>query len=278
MTDDVLPTAVREDLAEPTLPDESLTIDAAEICDLVARFRAVRNAKRGSYIADAADLPADPVRVATALAIASSEAVDENGKHLNEDLVDLQAFVTDPPAVDRPLPDPQPPAESPVSASPPFLLLDAIRWRQAMAIAAIRGDPNALGNHNAIRGRWTAIGDARTALDLVAKYRESQVGGMIAMVAWLIALPIGAAVALLSGAARPSVVGFAAVAACWFASPWAGAALGRLTLRVARSTWMREHLRVSGITEVAAVVLLLGIVPFVVAIVVMTLATRLSLP
>ena len=68
---------------------------------------------------------------------------------------------------------------------------------------------------------------------------------MVAMLAWIVALPIGAVVALLSGAARPSVVGFAGVVACWFASPWAGAALGRLTLRVSRSAWMRAHPRVS---------------------------------
>ena len=111
MTDDVLPPAVREDLAEPTLPDERLTIDAAEFAMSSRASRAVRNAKRGSLIADAVDLPADPVRVAWPSVFACpAQAVDDDGKHLNEDFVDLQAFVADPPAVGHPLPDPRPPA------------------------------------------------------------------------------------------------------------------------------------------------------------------------
>ena len=262
------------DLARPVGPDPDLEIPADEVRALIARFRSARNARRGDLIADVRDLPDDPVRVATALSIAAAEAPPDEGRLLNEDFVDLQAFVPDPPRIPGTLPDPGAPPGSPSAISAGYQVLDRIRWRQAAAIAAVRGNSQFLGEHNAIRTQWTRIGDARSALDLAADYRERQAGGFAALSAWVVALPIGAVLSIVAGVARPSVLGVAGLVGCWFLAPVAGAALGWFTLRVERA--LSGHTRLAAAIAMTAMIAVLAVVPFLLGAGVMILATTLD--
>jgi hypothetical protein len=261
--------AVRDDterrMAEATLPDPSVDMPEAEAGELLGSFRRTRDAHRGRYAAPVRELPADGVRVATAIAILSRTAGPEELRRQLEDLVDLQAFVPDPPDFLRPTPSPDP-------------LLESIRWRQAALMAFAMNHASVIGDHNAIRDRWTAIGDARAAIDLVNKYRETQAGGFAAITAWLIGAPIGFGLAVITGNARPSIAAIVGLGIGWFAAPFLGAAVGLFESRVERSAFRRSHPTLAGRLELVVGFGAIALVPVVVGVAVTILAARLGLP
>ena len=65
---------------------------------LVDDFRRVRDRHRDRFVAPADELPADPARIATAYLNLAGALPVELRRHQLEDLVDLQAFVEEPPA------------------------------------------------------------------------------------------------------------------------------------------------------------------------------------
>lgn len=262
-------------LRQATLPDGSVRVGAAEARALVASFRRVRDTQRGRYAASIAELPADTIRIANAIAVIGEEVTPEERRHLLEDLVDLQAFVPDAPASLRPPPS-SPGSEPAAATADP--LLESIRWRQAALMAYAMGHASVVGDHNAIRDRWTAIGDARSAIDLVNKYRESQAGGFAAITAWLIGAPIGFGLAVITGTARPSIVAIVALAIGWLASPYLGAGVGLFEAKVERSAIRRSHPSLVGRLEVVVGLGVIALVPVIAGIVVTILATRLGLP
>jgi len=252
-------------MAQATLPDPTVDMPEAEARELLASFRRTRDAYRGRFAAPVSELPADGVRVATAIAILARTASPEERRHQLEDLVDLQAFVPDPPDVLRPTPTPDP-------------LLESIRWRQAALMAYAMNHVSAMGDHNAIRDRWTAIGDARAAIDLVNQYRETQAGGFAALAAWFIAAPIGLGLAVITGLARPSIAAIVGIAIGWFGAPFLGAAVGRFEARMERSALRRSRPMLAGRLEVLIGFGAIALVPVIFGVVVAVLAARLGLP
>src|SRR4029079_865659 len=81
----------------PALPDDSGSMDPVEAQELVDAFRRVRDRHRGRYVAPARELPASPDRIATAYFTLAGTSLMEIRRQQLEDLVDLQAFVDDPP-------------------------------------------------------------------------------------------------------------------------------------------------------------------------------------
>ncbi|HXI80227.1 MAG TPA: hypothetical protein VNM34_05340 [Verrucomicrobiae bacterium] len=262
-------------LQESTLPDSDLAVDAAEARELVTSFRRIRDTQRGRFVADVRDLPAEPVRVATAIASLGETATSDERRHLLEDLVDLQSFVVDAPASLNPPPGPSAPTAPAAAANP---LLEQIRWKQAALMAYAMGHVSVLGDHNAIRGRWTPIGDARAAINLVNDYRESQAAGFGALSAWPIGALIGFGLAIVSGNARPAVVALVVLGVGWFAAAYLGAAVGLIEARIERSSLRRTHPRLAGGLELVIGLGVIGIVPLVAGVAVTILATRLGLP
>jgi hypothetical protein len=258
----------------PVLPEADAAIDPSEAQQLVEAFRRVRDRYRGRYVAPVDELPDRPDRIASAYFTLAGASSMEIRRHQLEDLVDLQAFVDDPPAVLAP---PRVSSEKGVT-SPADPLIEAIRWRQAGIIAWAMNHPSTLGDHTAIRSRWTAIGEARAAIDLVNRYREEQTLGLGATALWLVAAPAGYVIAILLGLARPTIVALVILAIGWFASPAVGAAAGWFEWRVLRSTWMRTHPAVSEPLEVAVGFGLIAGVPFVAGIVVATIVSNLGWP
>jgi hypothetical protein len=114
------------------------------------------------------------------------------------------------------------------------------------------GHPSVLGDHNAIGGRWTPIGDARAAIDLVNAYREQQSVGIGAFAIYPIAALAGFGVASLVGAGRPSIVGLVALGLGWMAAPVIGSKAGALEAWVIRQPW-RRSLRARAIELVTGV-------------------------
>jgi len=259
-------------LADVTLPDEALTIDATEAAELAAGFRRVRDAHRGRYAASLRELPGEPARIATALAMSAEKATPEERRHLLEDLFDLQAFVEDDAAGALPVAAVAPAAPD----SDANRLLERIRWRQATLTAALMGHPSVLGDHNAIRDRWTTIGDARAAINLVNDYREKQTAGIGALSVYIVAAPIGLGLAWLTGLGRPSLVGIAGLVAGWFVAPFVGAAAGSIEAWIMRQPWRGS--RIASAIEVVAGVGALIVVPVVWGFVVGVLGLRLGLP
>ena len=278
-TADEIVAAVREDtqrhLEQATLPDGTVAVDAAEAHELVASFRRVRDTQRGRYAAPITELPADALRIANAIAVIGEEVTPEERRHLLEDLVDLQAFVADPPASLRP-PPPSTGSEPATATADP--LLESIRWRQAALIAYAMGHASVMGDHTAIRDRWTAIGDARSAIDLVNKYRETQAGGFAALAAWPIGALIGFGLAVVSGQARPSIVALGALGVGWLAAPYLGVAVGRLEARLMRSAISRSHPVLIDRLELVVGFGAIALVPVIVGIAVTIVASRLGLP
>ena len=254
-------------------PDPNLTIPAAEAMALLEEFRRLRDVHRGRFAASVADLPADPVRVATAIAGLASAASAAERRLLLEDLVDLQAFVADPPAgappADLPLGQPLP------DGAEPF---DAIRWRQAALIAQSQAHTSVLGDHNALRGHWIAIGDARAALKLVSRYREQQTAGFGAIAGWLVGAPVGAGAAILLGIGRPSIVAFAVLVLGWFGSPLVGVVAGRFEDLLQQSTLVLRAPRFVGAVELVVGFGLIAGLPVVCGVLAIEFATRLHLP
>jgi hypothetical protein len=241
------------------LPDADLQIEPGERHALVIEFQRVRDAHRGRFVADLRDLPGDPVRVATALARAAEEAAPADRRHLLEDLVDLQAFIADPPPVVLPA--------APGTASDPAVdeLLERIRWRQATVTSILMGHPSILGDHNAIRGRWTPIGDARAAIDLVNAYRERQSLGIGAMAIYPVAAFVGFVAASVLAHGRPSIVGLAVLGLGWLLAPWLGTKAGAVEAWVQRHPWRGAPLAiavelVTGIGTVFALPFIFGVV------------------
>lgn len=266
----------RRRVAEATMPDGALTLDPAEVRSMAVDFRRVRDIHRGRFAAPMSELPGDPVRVATALGISGEGATPEERRHWLEDLVDLQAFVEDSAAGNTALSAIRPPQAN--AATEPLVeeLLERIRWRQSASIAALMGHPSVTGDHNAIRGRWTAIGDARAAIDLVNDYRETQVGGFGALSIYPVVALVGFGVTVVTGNARPSLAGLAVLGVGWLATPYVGGAFGAFEARILRSS-----LRTSRLASVLEVVVGFGAlvgVPFIYAIVVAMAATKLGLP
>jgi len=270
--------AVEEDtqrhLEQATLPDGTVTVDAAEARELVASFRRVRDTQRGRYAASITELPADALRIANAIAVIGEGVTPDERRHLLEDLVDLQAFVPDAPASLRPPPSST--GSEPAATADP--LLESIRWRQAALMAYAMGHASVVGDHNAIRDRWTAIGDARSAIDLVNKYRESQAGGFAALTAWLIGAPIGFGLAVIAGTARPSIAAIIALGIGWLGAPYLGAGVGLFEAKVEGSAIRRSHPTLVGRLEVVVGLGVVALVPVIAGIVVTVLATRLGLP
>ena len=254
---------------DATLPDESLTIGTAEARDLVRAFRRIRDAHRGQFAAPVGELPDDPARIATAIVV-TLEATPTDSRHLLEDLVDLQSFVDDPP------PGLRPPAEAvgPDEVADP--LLERIRWRQATLIAFELGHPSVIGDHNAIRERWTAIGDARAAIDLVNRYREQQATGIGAMLAYPVSALVGCAAAIVTGTARPSLVGIGILGVGWLAAPYVGAAAGLLAAWIGRTRWRRSP--VATIAEVVVGGGAIFLVPAIFGAIVAVVTSRLGAP
>ena len=252
-------------MAQATLPDPTVDMPEAEARELLESFRRTRNSYRGQFAAPARELPADGVRVASAIAILARSASPEERRHQLEDLVDLQAFVPDAPELLRPTPTPDP-------------LLESIRWRQAALMAYAMNHVSVIGDHNAIRDRWTAIGDARAAIDLVNQYRETQAGGFAALAAWFIAAPVGIGLAVITGIARPSIVAIVGIGIGWFGAPLLGAAVGRFEARVERSAFRRAHPRIAGPLELLIGFGAIALVPVIFGVVVTVLVARLGLP
>ena len=261
-------------LRRPIVGEADAVMDPAEARDLVDEFRRVRDRHRGRFVAPAAELLADSVRIATAYLNLAGAATLELRRHQLEDLVDLQSFVDDPPA------DLAPPRGSsePGVTSPADPLIEAIRWRQAGVIAWANSHPSDLGAHNAIRGRWTAIGDARAAIDLVNRYREEQTLGTGATALWLVAAPAGYLIAILLGLAGPTIVALVLLAIGWLLSPFLGTVAGSFEWRVQRSAWMRTHPAISGPLEWGVGFGLIAGVPFVVGVVVAMVVSNLGWP
>ena len=209
-------------LRRPIVGEADAVMDPAEARELVDEFRRVRERHRGQFVAPAVELPADPVRVASAYLSLAGAAILELRRHQLEDLVDLQSFVDDPPA------DLAPPRGSsePGVTSLADPLIEAIRWRQAGVIAWAMGHDSDVAAHNAIRGRWTAIGDAGPAIDLVNRYRDEQTLGLGATALWLVAAPAGYLIAILLGLARPTIVALVLLAVGWLLSPFLGTVAG----------------------------------------------------
>jgi hypothetical protein len=263
-----------ERIRQAVLPDLALAIEPASVAILVADYRRVRNAHLGEYVAPRSELSDDPIRIATAIREAAADADPDERDRLLEDLVDLQAFVEDPPAGLRPPPAPAG-SKEPLSGD---RVLESVRWRQAATIAALLGHPTVIGDHNAIRVRWTAIGDAGAALRLVMDYREQQAGGLGAMVVYPVAALAGFGVAVVMGLGRPSIVALAVLGLAWFGSPAIGVAVGAIESRLQQSDFRR---RLPG--PVGAVELVLGIggiviLPFLFGLVVTGVAKQLELP
>jgi hypothetical protein len=256
--------------ADATLPDAGLEIDEAEWRALVADFRAVRDGHRGRFAADARDLPADPVRVATALAKAAEAAPPADRRGFLEDLVDLQAFVPDPPAALAPA--------APGAGSDPEAdeLLERIRWRQAVVTTVMLGHASILGDHNAIGARWTPIGDARSAIDLVNDYREEQTAAFGAMAFYPVAALIGFGVAIVTGLGRPSIVGLVALGLGWIAAAWIGIRAGAFEAWVVRQPWRGS--RLASVLEVTVGLGALFVLPFVYGALVAIVGLRLGPP
>lgn len=251
----------RAKVADATLPDGTMTMERAERVELATAFRRIRDAHRGRFAAPAGELPADPVRVATAIGLSAENATPEERRRLLEDLVDLQAFVADDAAGNVPLAAVAPAAPGAASDPDADLLLERIRWRQATLTAALLGHPSVLGDHNAIRGRWTPIGDARAAIDLVNDYREKQTAGIGAMASYVVAAPVGMGLAWLTGLGRPTGIGIGLLAAGWFASPYVGTAAGALEAWVLRRPWRGSAL--ANAIEIVAGVGALIVVPVI---------------
>jgi hypothetical protein len=268
-TNDDLLAAVELDnqrhMEQATLPDGTVVVDETEARQLVASFRRVRDTQRGRYAASVSELPSDALRVANALGVLGQAATPEERRHLLEDLVDLQAFVPDPPASLRPTPTPDP-------------LLESIRWRQAALMAYAMGHASVMGDHTAIRDRWTAIGDARAAINLVNLYRETQAGGFAALTAWPIGALVGFGLAIITGSARPSIAALVVLGIGWLAAPYLGAAVGMFEVRVERSAIRRSHPTLIDRLELVVGLGAIALAPAVVGIVVTILATRLGVP
>ncbi|HEY7968541.1 MAG TPA: hypothetical protein VID95_01020 [Candidatus Limnocylindrales bacterium] len=261
-------------LRRPIVGEADAVMDPAEARELVDGFRRVRERYRGRYVAPADELLADPARIATAYLNLAGAATLELRRHQLEDLVDLQSFVEDPPA------DLAPPRGSsePGVTSPADPLIEAIRWRQAGVIAWAMNNPSDVGAHNAIRGRWTAIGDARAAIDLVNRYREEQTLGLGATALWLVAAPAGYLIAILLGLARPTIVALVLLAIGWLVSPYLGTVAGSIEWRVQRSAWMRSHPAIADPLERGVGFGLIAGVPFVAGIIVATVVSNLGWP
>ena len=144
-------------------------------------------------------------------------------QRLAEDLVDLQAFVD---LLGQAAPLPPGPGQAP---SP---ILELVRWRQAAAIAFIREDPSVLGEKVAQGGRWTAIGEARAALNRARSYRESQVAEFSGLLVWIVAAPAGAIAASLFGLGEFSLVTAVVLFVGWWVSPLLGGLAERLESRL----------------------------------------------
>ena len=253
-----------------TLPDPSLTLDAAEARDLLRAFRRIRDAHSGQYAAPVTELPDDPVRVATAIVAGLDAATSEERRHLLEDLVDLQAFVDDPPVGLRPPAD----GTGPNAVTDP--LLERIRWRQATLTAFELGHPSVIGDHNAIRDRWTPIGDARAAINLINTDREQQAAGIGAMLTYPVAALIGDGAAVLIGNARPSLVGIGILGLGWLAAPFVGAGAGHFEAWLGRSRWRRS--RVTPMVELAVGGIAIFVAPAIFGAVVAVVVSRLGGP
>lgn len=252
------------------LPDAALHLEEAEWRALVSDFRRVRDARRGRYAADVRELPADPIRIATALGNAAEAEEPEHRRALLEDLVDLQAFVPDPPVVVAP---PVPGgASDPVSDE----LLDRIRWRQAVVTAVLLGHASILGDHLAIRERWTPIGDARAAIDLVNDYREKQAVAIGSTAIYPISALVGFIGASLVGLGRPSIVGVLALGIGWPLAVRVGGAAGSFEAWLIRQTW-RATRRASFLSLAAGLGSIL-VLPAVWGVLVAIAGARLALP
>ena len=261
-------------LRRATYPDRRLKVGGSEAGELVEAFRRVRDARRGRFVASVAELPAKPVRVATAIDVAAATASDRERRRLMEDLVDLQSFVDDAPS------SPVEPSMTTAAASgePGPALLESIRWRQAATIAWAMDHASVVGDHNAIRERWTAIGDARAAINLAVEYREAQAGGFLALVLWVIAAPVGALAAMLVGGARWSVIATALLVGGWFGASWLGAAVGTIGARLGRLPLRARWPGLVSAVSLVANAIGLIVVPAALGFLAFVLATRLGLP
>jgi len=261
-------------LRRPILGEADAVMDPAEARDLVDEFRRVRDRHRDGFVAPSAELFTDPARIATAYLNLAGAATLDLRRHQLEDLVDLQSFVDDPPA------DLAPPRGSsePGVTSPADPLIEAIRWRQAGVIAWAMGHPSEVAAHNAIRGRWTAIGDARAAIDLVNHYRDEQTLGLGATALWLVAAPAGYLIAILLGLAGPTIVALVLLAIGWLLSPSLGSVAGAIEWRIQRSGWMRRHPAISEPLERGLGFGLIAGVPFVAGVLVAMVVSNLCWP
>jgi hypothetical protein len=201
-------------LALAALPARGVRFRKGEAADLVAEYRRTRDAYRGRYAAAVEDLPAAAERIATAIMRVADRTDDpDEERKLAEDLVDLQAFV-DLGGQPAPLP--------PARGQSPSRILELVRWRQAAAMHFIRGDASVVGNKVAQKGKWTAIGDARAALDRGRSHRDTQAAGFLAMFTWPVAGPLGALLGEAYGLGTVTTAVWGAVIATWFLSPWLG--------------------------------------------------------
>jgi hypothetical protein len=144
-------------------------------------------------------------------------------------------------------------------------------------IAWAMGHPS-VGAHNAIRGRWTAIGDGRAAIDLVNRYRDEQTLGLGATALWLVAAPAGYLIAILLGLAGPTVVALVLLAMGWLLSPYLGSVAGAIEWRVQRSAWMRNHPAISEPLERGVGFGLIAGVPFVAGVIAAMVVSNLGWP
>lgn len=260
-------------LKRATLPDRRLKVGAAEASELVAAFRRVRDGHRGRYVAPTADLPAKPTRVATAIDVAAATAPDAERRRLMEDLVDLQSFIDDPPSSLAP-----PPAGlAPDPGDPSLALLESLRWRQAGTIASAMGHATVTGDHMAMRRRWTAIGDARAAINLAVEYREAQAGGLFGLLLWVVAAPVGGLAALVFGGARFSLVAAGLLVAGWFGASWLGATVGAIGARLSRIPLRARWPGLVGAFSFAVTAAGLILIPAAIGFLAFVLATRLGL-
>jgi hypothetical protein len=138
------------------------------------------------------------------------------------------------------------------------------------------GHPSILGDHNAIGGRWTPIGDARAAIDLINVYREQQSVGIGATAIYPVAALVGFGVASLIGLGRPSIVGLVALGLGWLAAPLIGARAGAFEAWVTRQPW-RES-RLAAVMEIGVGLGSILALPFLFGIVAAIAGLRLGLP
>ncbi len=268
------------------MPDpDSEILAPAEARQLVRAFEAARERARGRHAAPASWLPASGTRVATASWMAHCQAEEDGDwptvRRAREDLVDLQAFVSDDEVVAAETRSRQ--AGRSAHGSP--WDLDPIRWAQASVICMLREEDRVLGAYNALADIDVVIGEARRSLEAVDRYKETQVSGFAAMAYWPVGLLIGLVAGSLAGGV--SVVAIVVVAGIGIAgytlylAPAFGMAVGTLSSRIDRLAMRANQRILLGIGRALATLSWLAAffgVPIAIGLAVSIVSRRLGLP